>query len=227
MSIPELGPLLGNLTAPAGRDGAMAELDRVRLAMVGVLFERTAAARTLLKEGDEAGARGRIGAPAWIEIWEDAARRSAATLVRRMEHDLREAALVSRYPGKRLAAELPTPDERAVLAARLAAAGLGLEASAPGLEQPSAQWAPSLRRAAGELDQAWHRLMELAGAELAIWQAKARRVEQWRRPWWPLLVGLTAGLALAVWSGLVLGGYLPVPGVLRPVAEWFWDLPWP
>ena len=227
MSLPELGPLLGSLTAPAEREGAAADLDRVRLAMVSALFERSAAARKLLQNGDATGARSRIGAAAWIGIWDDTAKRSAAALVKKVEHDFREAALQSRYPKTRLARELPSAEDRAMLTARLSAAGLGLEAAAPALDDPGAAWAPALRRAAGELEQAWQRLMETAQTELSRWNARVRYVAEWRRPWWPLLLGVGLALALAIWAGLVLGGYLPVPGWFLPVAEWFWGLSWP
>lgn len=227
MSLPELGPLLGSLTSPAVPDGAAPDLDRVRLAMVTALFEHGAAARQLFQQGDTEGARRRIGAAAWIEIWDDTAKRSAALLMKQVEQDLRDAAMRSRYPKQRLARELPSAEDRAVLAARLSAAGLGLEAAAPLLDDPDAAWDPAVRRVAGELEQAWQRLLETAQTERSRWSARARSVAQWKRPWWPLLVGTGIALSLGVWTGLVLGGYLPVPGWFLPVAEWFWSLPWP
>jgi hypothetical protein len=32
-----------------------------------------------------------------------------------------------------------------------------------------------------------------------------------------------AALAIATYLGLVLGGYLRVPALLRPLAEWWWS----
>lgn len=227
MIIPELGPLLGTLVEPAGTGAGTAALDSVRLSMVGGLFDRAGEARRLLASGDETGARTVLGPRVWVQIWDDAAERSAAVLTQQIEREIRQAAAYSRYPGKRVIALLPTPEDRRVLAARLSASGIGLEDAAPALESPGAEWQEAQRRMAGELEQSWHRLVRTAQEELGFWQGKAGTIRTWRRPWWPLLLGGTAALTLSTWMGLMLGGYLPVPAPLRPIADWIWSLPWP
>ena len=226
MIIPELGPLLGALVEPADAGSEHAELDAVRLSMVSALFERAGAARRLLLSGDEAGARETLGPRVWLQVWEDAAERSAAALSRQIDRQIREAATYSRYPLGRVTRQLPTAEDRRVLAARLSAAGIGLESAAPVLES-SAEWQEAERRMAGELEQSWQRLVRTAREELAFWGGRRDMIRDWRRPWWPLLLGGGAALALSTWIGLMLGGYLPVPEPLRPAADWVWSLPWP
>jgi len=227
MIIPELGPLLGALVEPPGADSEDAPLDAVRLSMVGALFDRAGTARGFLAAGDEAGARAALGPRAWIGIWEDAADRSATAVTRRIDRQLRQSAAYSRYPRKSLIQQLPSGEDRRVLAARLSAAGIGLESAAPVLESAGAEWQEAQRRMAGELEQSWHRLVQSAHEELAFWEAKSHTIRAWRRAWWPLLVGGGAAIALSTWIGLVLGGYLPVPDPLRPAVDWIWSLPWP
>ncbi|HEY9519122.1 MAG TPA: hypothetical protein VIQ98_07670, partial [Gemmatimonadales bacterium] len=128
---------------------------------------------------------------------------------------------------RRLATQLPSAEDRAVLTARLNAAGMGLEAAAPALDARGEEWDQAARRAAGELEQAWQRLIRAAEDEMSNWDRRIQDIESWRRPWLPLIVGGSLALGIGAWLGLVLGGYLPLPGLLRPLAEWIWSLPWP
>ena len=227
MRIPELGPLLGTLVQPPDHDGEKAALDPARLAMVDAVFARAALARRHLAQGEEEAARAALGSRVWLEIWEAAAVRSAATLIERTERRMREAAAHSRIPGRRLAVQLPSEEDRTILTAKLSAAGMGLEAAAPALDAPGEEWDQAARRAAGELEQAWQRLTRTAEDEMSFWDRRIEGIRSWRRPWRPLLLGGGIALGLGTWLGLVLGGYLPVPGPLRPLAEWVWSLPWP
>ena len=224
--LPELGPLLGRLaTAPVEQSAALAALDPVRLELLTALFERAGAARALLARGDESGARAALGAAAWLGVWEQAAEGATRSVLAELERRLRDAAQVSRYPAKRLAAELPDQEERRLLAARLSATGVPLEEVAEQVDAAPHAFAEgeALRRLAGELDAAWARLVAAALREIDEGERRAAQVRAWRRPWLPL--GVTAGLAAlaALWLGLVLGGYLPVPRWLRPLAEWVWS----
>lgn len=227
MNIPELGPLLGTLVDPPDHDGEEAALDPTRLAMVDAVFARAELARRHLAQGEEAAARAALGSSAWLEVWDAAAARSAATLIERTEQRMREAAAYSRFPASRLAGQLPSAEDRAVLTAKLNAAGMGLEAAAPALDAREEEWDQAARRAAGELEQAWQRLVRTAEDEIGIWDRRIEEIRSWRRPWLPLVVGGSLALGIGAWLGLVLGGYLPVPGPLRPFAEWVWSLPWP
>ena len=77
------------------------------------------------------------------------------------------------------------------------------------------------------MEQAWQRLIRAAEDEMSIWDRRIEEIRIWRRPWLPLVVGGGIALGIGAWLGMVLGGYLPVPGPLRPFAEWVWSLPWP
>jgi hypothetical protein len=92
------------------------------------------------------------------------------------------------------------------------------------LGETGRDWNEQLRRVCGELEAAWERLVATALQELAGWNRRALEIRVWRRPWMPLLVAGGVLLAFAVWLGLVLGGYLPTPAWLRPLAEWVWGL---
>jgi len=224
-ALPELGPLLGTLVAspvelPAGR----APLEEARLELLSQLFDKAGAARALLAKGDASAARAALGRAAWLEAWERAVALAARTLGQEIERRIRLAAAESRYPRKRLTASLPDAEDRRVLAARLSAAGIGLEESVALLEDPARPWDEALRRVTGELEAAWERLTATGIRELETWDRRAEVIRAWRRSWAPLLTAGTIALLLAIWLGLVLGGFLPAPGWLRPLTDWVWNL---
>jgi hypothetical protein len=225
VGLPELGPLLGGLvTAPVEQAATLARLDPVRLDLLTALFDKAGAARALLAAGDAAGARKALGPDAWLEVWEQAVTAAAHSVEVEVERRLRDAALLSRYPRKRLTATLPDAEERRLLAARLSAAGSGLEATVGLLADPARPWDEALRLVTGELQTAWERLTNTALQELDRWERRASEIRLWRRPWLPLILTGAGLLLLAGWLGLVLGGYLTVPDWLRPAAEWVWNL---
>lgn len=224
-TLPELGPLLGRLlTPPAEPSAALANLETVRLELLGSLFQKAGAARALLAAGDESGARAAVGPAVWVELWEQAVSGAARGVAVEQERRLRDAARLSRYPAKRLAAALPDSEERRLLAGRLSAAGSGLEEAVLLLGDDSRPWPEALRRVSGELQAAWDRLTATAQHEIAKAELRAAEIRSWRRPWLPLLIAGTILLAAALWLGLVLGGYLRVPGWLTPFANWVWNL---
>jgi hypothetical protein len=226
-SFPELGPLLGRLAsadAPPTRDP---ELEPVRLAMLSALFERAGRARALLASGDTAGSRAALSREVWLGIWDAAVAGAAAALLSGIERRLRDAAAVSGLRPRKAAGLLPGAEDRRILSARIASAGMGLEQATLELAKTSLEWEESIRRTAGELTGAWDQLLALARQERDFWNRRVADVRAWRRPWRPLVLGGTALLVLVVWLGLVLGGYLPVPGFLRPLTDWYWSRPWP
>ena len=150
--------------------------------------------------------------------------RAARVVLAELERQILDAAAVSRYPAKRLAAVLPDGEEARILKARLSAAGSGLEEAVERLDRGSQSPPEALRRAAGELVAAWERLLITAHAELRRWHQRATAIESWRRSWWPVLLIGAVLLILALWLGLVLGGYLPSPRWLAPFANWIWNL---
>jgi len=54
-------------------------------------------------------------------------------------------------------------------------------------------------------------LEEMTSAELVHWQELARKVSRWRRSVTPVVIVVVVGEAVAIWLGLVLGGYLEAP----------------
>ena len=227
-TLPELGPLLGRLIeVPAELTAAEVALDAARVQMLTALFEHAGTARELLARGDAPGARLALGRTAWLGAWERAVADAGSAITTEITSRLREAASVSRFPPRRLPALLPGAEERRVLAARLSACGIGLEAAVHLLDDPSTSWSDALRRTAGELEAAWEQIGITARQELSTWDRRATEIRQWRRPWTPLVVSGLFLVGITTWLGLVLGGYLPVPRWLAPLARWFWNLPWP
>jgi hypothetical protein len=225
--LPELGPFLGRLAAPDAPGLRDRDLEPVRIELLTALFERAGKARELIAAGDSAGARAALGRDAWIGSWERAVTAATTVMLAGIERRLRDAAAVSRFPGRRIAAMLPDGEERRVIAARFSSAGIGLEEVTRELSNPAVEWAEAVRRSAGELSGAWEELREIAGQEYDAWERRTMQVRDWRRPWRPLILAGTLLLLLAAWIGLLLGGFLPVPGFLRPLANWYWGLALP
>ena len=84
-------------------------------------------------------------------------------------------------------------------------------------------WVTGVSATARRVEGAWAALRAAAERELTEWELEIQEVAAWRRPTWPLWAASAGVLAVALWAGLLLGGYLPVPGALRPVAEYLWS----
>jgi hypothetical protein len=226
--LPELGPLLGRLTEMAARaPGSVPGLDPVRLELVSGLFEVAADARRALAAGDEVGARARLDRAAWLELWHRAVAATADRTLEAIDARLDRAAARSAAPRRRRRSVGPSDEDRAVIRARLDAAGIPLEQV---LSRPLAgqrDWPAAIRRAGAALEEAWDELERTASVLGAEWDPAVSRLERWRPPM--LLYAVPAGLLvlLALGLGLAIGGYLPRPPWLDPVAAWFWTLPWP
>jgi hypothetical protein len=200
-------------------------VDEARLELVSTILSHAGLARERRSLGDAAGSAVAIEGRTWLEAWRTAAASAAERVLDEITARLNAAAVVSRMPTRRLARELPGEEDRRVLRARLDATGMGLEAAAANLQGPSLR-IDHLRRVAGELELAWAALCRVVRVELETWNDRVARVRAWRRPWTGFAVGSAIALALAIWLGLVLGGFVPVPGWLRPFAEWAWNTGW-
>jgi hypothetical protein len=200
-------------------------VDEVRLELVSTILSHAGLARERRSLGDAAGSAAAIEGRTWLEAWRTAAASAAERVLDEITARLNAAAVVSRMPKRRLARELPGEEDRRVLRARLDGTGMGLEAAAANLQGPSLR-IDYLRRVAGELELAWAALCRVVRVELETWNDRVARVRAWRRPWTGFAVGSAIALALATWLGLVLGGFVPVPGWLRPFAEWAWNTGW-
>ncbi len=239
LPVPELGPSLGVLVRPAGGAGREAGgrpvLDEPRLALMGALIELAGDARRWSGAGDRQATVDALGAAAWRGAWDAALQQSAAILTEGLEAELAAAARESRLP-KRLAERLPlSGPERLALSAQLGAGAGPLVDALAALEEAAAplrkeraspearrHWAESLLAAARKTETAWRALEEAADREWSQWRVVVERARAWRRPRRLLWVITTLVLLAALGLGLVLGGYLPVPAWLRPLAEWWW-----
>jgi hypothetical protein len=236
--VPELGPSLGRLVdPPAASPGALGlGFDDIRLELVTGVFDLAGAGRSFAASGDREGAMASLGRVAWLGLWEKAVGAAASRIAAEANAQLRMAAEESRFPPARLRTlELTDQDTRAI-AARLGSGGAPFVATLDQLEQvvriagpargrgaeTAEAWRSALAAAARRLESAWLALEDTARAEQERWRGEAATVRAWRRPSWPvwLLTALVVGVA--AYLGLVLGGYLPVPGPLEGFAAYWW-----
>jgi hypothetical protein len=212
-------------------------LDDIRLDLVTGVFELAGAARSFAASGDRQGAIASLSRVAWLGLWERAVGASAERLTQLVNARLAEAAAESRLPARQLEAfRLKSEDTRAI-ASRLGSGGAGFVSALDALEQtvPRAaaggsrgragqeDWERALAAAARRLEAAWLALSAGARAEQDRWKGEIERARAWRRPTAILWVLSAVVLVVAAYLGLVLGGYLPVPPLLRPVAELWWS----
>jgi hypothetical protein len=239
--VPELGPSLGRLGDPPLIRGDRGSLDVVfddiRLELVTRIFELAGAARSFAASGDRQGAIASLSRVAWLDLWERAVAAAAERLAEVVNARLGEAAIESRLPSRQLEAfRLKTEDVRAI-ASRLGSGGAGFVSALDALEQtvPGAsasgtrgwagqeEWQRALAATARRLEAAWLALAAGARLEQDRWKAEIDRARVWRRPTWLLWLISLSVLAVATYLGLVLGGYLPAPPPLRPLAELWWS----
>jgi hypothetical protein len=237
--VPELGPSLGRLTdsalPTAGPLGV--RLDDIRLTLVTGVFELAGAARSFAAAGDAVGAAASLNRVAWLGLWEHAVAASADRITGTVNARLEEAAAESRYPRRKLREVALTPADTRAIAARLGGGGAPFVAALDELEQAArgisaqggreraaaATWRAALGAAARRLEAAWLALEEAAAREQQRWQADVQRVHAWRLPRWPLWLLTVLVLGAAIYLGLVLGGYVPVPPMLEGLAEFWWS----
>ena len=223
VALPEFGPALGRLVLSGEAGGATGLLAPVRIALVTRLLSAAGHARTALAAGDESSARAALRPPVWAALWDQAAEESAALLTTQVDGRIIAAAASARMPAWRVERHRVTPEEHRAMHARLGAvAGEFLRAAAilDGLHGEA--WAAQALATVRRLESAWGQLVTVAERELADWEADVQAVAAWRRTRWPLWVFSGGVLAVATWLGLILGGYLPVPGPLRPLVEFWW-----
>jgi hypothetical protein len=235
---PELGPSLGRLVDPARPATGPLGLafDDVRLELVTALFDLAGASRSFAAAGDRDGAVSSLGRVAWLGAWERAVEACAARIMRTANAGLRAAAVESRYPARRLQRLLLTDEDTRAIEARIGSGGApmvaaldglehaahGVAARTPGDASPADAWREALGGVARRIESAWLALERSAWAEQARWSSEIARVRAWRRPGWPVWMVTVAVLAGAIYVGLVLGGYLPVPPALEGLAAFWW-----
>lgn len=199
-----LAPVLGRLAGPARRGS----FDEVRLTLVDTLVS--------------AHAKGPLDGSAWLAAWQRAMESIRDQVVAEAGQAITAAAARSRFPTARLAHLRPDAEAAEILLNRLLAEGEPLER----LDGPAGD--DAITRARGAvLEAAWDTAMRITGAERGHWSGVARDIEQWRRPWQPLVIAAAITLTLVTVLAAMLGGVMPAPIWFQPATEWFWSLPWP
>lgn len=233
LELPEIGPFLGRLSAPpAARKGDWIAVDDLRLVLATRLFKLAGAARMA---GDAAASQ--LTSAHWSTAWHESVVAVSERVVRVVEGRLRQAAQASRFPRKRLAAALLTEADRRALTARLGEGGAplltaleemerlrGEMAAAPELTDAARiDWLDAVAAAARRQESAWRELEAALVREEPLWSGEIAAIRNWVRPSWPFWLTTGALYALAIWIGLVLGGYVLAPAPLMPAVNWFWD----
>lgn len=233
LRIPELGPSFGKLVTGTGRDPGGLDLSAVRNQLVSRLFDHAGEARRLASNDERAPAIAALSRANWLAAWEEAVAAVADMLWTVGTARLVAEANAVSMPPKLRERLFPGAGERRALVSRLGSAGAGMVRAlddlerygaaaldATSLERPDMDaWLDTLRTAARRLEASWILLEDGVEGELRRFDAVFDRVSRWRKPWWPVLVTGTAALGLAVWLGLVLGGYLPAPGFLAALVN--------
>lgn len=239
LRIPELGPALGRLVAPpppaSGAPAHWIRLDDVRVALVTQLFEHLADARRWAREGERELALATVNREAWENLWSKAVQELAQRAGAAIGERLMAAAKEVRLPPRRSAALALDSTEIRALAARLshgspplyqALQALDLAAHHARSDRAPANavegWQDALTTSARRLEAAWLALEEALGQEWRTWEAEIEDLRRWRRPRWPLVLTGVAIFTAALYVGLVLGGYLPVPGPFQGLVNALW-----
>jgi hypothetical protein len=231
LRIPELGPSLGKLVTGTGRDPGGLSLTGIRYHMVTKMLESAGEARRLAGNEERSAAIFAVSPVVWLTAWEETVGAVSALLLERVITRITAEADAVRMPPKIRAKFLPTAAERRALAARLGSAGTGLvpvldelgrrgsgALSASALERTTLDgWHEALRMAARRLEEAWLLLEDRVETETTRWEPIFTRVSRWRRPLTPVLLTGAALLAIAVWLGLMAGGFIPAPGFMQPL----------
>jgi hypothetical protein len=237
--VPELGPSLGRVVAPPaaspGTPSPWTSIDDLRIAFVTQLFSLAGDARRWAREGDRELVFSTLNREAWFAAWQATIEVVTVRAAETIGLQLRGAAHEACMPRRQMVLLPLDAEERRALSARLGGGTPDLRDALDELDRAAhsarpthapasaiRHWEEALLRVARRQEAAWLALEAALAAEWQIWGREVEAVRGWRRPLWPLVVTGLASFSLAGWVGLVLGGYLPVPDLLRPAAEWVW-----
>ena len=176
----------------------------------------------LLDELISAKRESRLGHEVWQAAFEHAARSLRMRVIERAERELQAAAVISRYPARRLATLLPDAEGADALLHRLLAEGMPLERFEGVADTDATRHDRSLA-----LEAAWEGAVSVAALESARWRARAQDLSEWQRSRRPLWIASGVIFTVAVILSAWLGGQLPAPDWFAPVARFWWSLPWP
>lgn len=234
--VPELGPALGRLVAPpGGPQPTWVPVEDLRVGLVTQLFALAGDARRWAREGDRELALGTLDRSALEGPWHRAVEALAQRVAEQVDARLLAAAREARLPRARTRRLALEPAEVRAIAARLAQGDAGFREALRALEATIAPvrperapvaavtaWQDALLTVARRLESAWLGLLEALAREGREWEAEVQDLRRWRRPAWPLVLVAAVLFGAALYVGLVLGGYLPVPGPARPLVERLW-----
>jgi len=223
--VPEFGPSVGKLTVETGGSDPIGR-NAVRMQLVSKLFEIAGDSRRLAGQDDRMAAVACLSRDAWLSLWEEATvRLSSAVSDYAMLRIADQAHMVRMPSGLRRRLELTDEDRRAI-SGRLGSSGsefvhvldeVTTTATAV-LEAPANQkdllvnWQEAQLRAARRLEHAWSLVEVALDTEISYWNSAATRVGNWKRSQLPVVAFLALGSTVAIWIGLILGGYIDAPG---------------
>lgn len=221
---PELGPSLGKVVVGTGRRPAGLDLTSIRLGLATRLFDLAGEARQLAgRNRDRQAAVDAIGRQLWLEAWEEAVNSVTDLIVDRANAHIGAAADAVGMPAHRRKKLFVSPRERRTLHSRLGSTASGMVKSLGEVDACSSKavigksgdgmraWQQAIRTAARRLEGAWLALEEAVVVEGARWDEAVHDVLAWKKSMWPVVVTGVVAVAVAVWLGLVFGGYLDSP----------------
>lgn len=225
LRVPELGPSLGKLVSGAERRAGWIPLDAFRYQLATRIIDNAGEARRLAARDERASALEAVGRTAWQEAWDETVANIAVAFLDRIAKHLEAEATAVGMSSRRRTKLAVMDSDRHALTARLGSAGFNLIPALDALERDAARameatgldrealetWQESLKLAARRLEAAWLALEQAVDKEGERWTAVADRVAGWRKPLWPVYAAGTLALAVALWLGLILGGYLDPP----------------
>ncbi len=228
LRIPELGPSLGKLITGTGRDVSGFSLETHRYHLATKIIEMGGEARRLAANDDRSAALASLGRDPWLAAWEGTVGPIADNLVERLSAHLEAEAAAVRMPA-RLRRKMSIDEvERRAIGARLGSAGVDLIPALDEIEQHSTclieataterpaldAWQRAQLTAARRLDEAWMLLENGVARELDAWKAVGDDISRWRKSLWPVYLFGAVGASVAVWAGLIWGGFLSTPAWL-------------
>ncbi|HVH67848.1 MAG TPA: hypothetical protein VM716_08280 [Gemmatimonadales bacterium] len=225
LRVPELAPSLGRVIVPHRLAEPWIPLDDIREELATRIMELGGAARVAAAREEREAVLEAVSRRAWLAGWEAAARRVGERVTAAIDAEIDRAAHRVRMPRRARRRRGLAAAERRAIAARLAAGGETLVAAVDALDAAAArvrgasvldkaahaEWQDALRTAARRLEVAWLALEAAVAEEQRRWEVEIDSIARWRPPLWPLLVAWAPFAVVALWLGLVLGGYLPAP----------------
>jgi hypothetical protein len=233
LHVPELAPALGRLIVPRRLVEPWVPLDDLREALATRVLECAGAARR--DAADEAPARAltQLTHDAWSGAWNEAVRRTADRVAGALDAEIALAVRRVRMPRRRHRSLALAAAERRAIAARFASGADGFEEALLAVAQATntlhltwpadpgahADWQVAQQLAARRLEAAWLALETQVDAERKRWAPELAAIGAWRPSLWPVFGVWMPCAALAIWLGLVLGGYLPAPTWLAALLD--------